>query len=172
MAGIRLPIETHLLQAMVTEPVKPFLDCVVSAGAFHCYVSQTDKGEVLIGGALDGYPSSSRRGSPARLRSVLAMAASLFPAIGRLRVLRHWSGMNDMTMDGSPIVGQLPLDGLYMTGGWCYGGFKATPASGWCLAETIANRTPHPLIVPFALERFGTGAVIDERGAGPSPALH
>ena len=172
MAGLRLPIETHLLTATVSEPVKPFLDTVVSVAAAHVYVSQTDKGEVLIGGDLDGYNSWSARGSPARLEDILAAASEYFPPVSRLRQLRHWAGVMDMSMDGSPIIGRLPVEGLAMTGGWCYGGFKATPASGWCLAWTLANDAPHELNRPFSLERFRTGAMLDERGAGPTPAAH
>ena len=167
MAGIRLPIETHLLTATVSEPVKPFIDTVVSIAATHAYVSQTDKGEVLIGGSLDGYNSWSQRGSPARLEDILASASEYFPRVSRLRQLRHWAGVMDMSMDGSPIIAKLPVEGLAMTGGWCYGGFKATPASGWCLAWTLANDAPHALNAPFSLERFRTGAVLDENGAGP-----
>ena len=167
MAGIRLPIETHLLTATVSEPVKPFMDKVVSVAAAHVYVSQTDKGEVLIGGTLDGYNSWSQRGSPARLEDILSAACEYFPRVSRLRQLRHWAGVMDMSMDGSPIIGKLPVEGLAMTGGWCYGGFKATPASGWCLAWTLANDAPHALNAPFSLERFRTGAVLDENGAGP-----
>ncbi len=167
MAGIRLPIETHLLTATVSEPVKPFMDKVVSVAAAHVYVSQTDKGEVLIGGTLDGYNSWSQRGSPARLEDILSAACEYFPRVSRLNQLRHWAGVVDMSMDGSPIVGKLPVEGLAMTGGWCYGGFKATPASGWCLAWTLANDAPHTLNAPFSLDRFRTGAVLDENGAGP-----
>jgi len=172
MAGFRLPIETHLLQAMVSEPVKPFLDVVVSAGAVHMYISQTDKGEVLIGGGLDGYNSYSRRGSPHRIETVLASAVELFPRIGRLRMMRHWAGVMDMSMDGSPIISKTPVDGLYLDGGWCYGGFKATPASGWTFAHTIAHDRPHLLNAPFSLDRFAAGRTLDERGAGPVPGAH
>jgi len=172
LAGIRLPIETHLLQALVSEPVKPFLDVVVSAGDYGMYISQTDKGEVLIGGPLDGYNSYSQRGSPATIERVLASAIELFPAISRLRMMRHWAGANDMTMDGSPIISRTPVEGLYFNGGWCYGGFKATPASGWTFAYTMAEDRPHPLNEPFALERFETAHLISERGAGRLPGLH
>ena len=172
MAGLRLPIETHLLTATVSESVKPFLDTVVSLGAEHLYVSQTDKGEVLIGGGIDGYNSFSQRGSPTRITEILAACCDYFPSVSRLRQMRHWAGAVDMTMDGSPIIAKLPVEGLTMTGGWCYGGFKATPASGWCHAWTIANDAPHPINAPFTLERFRTGKVIDERGAGPSAWAH
>ena len=168
MAGLRLPIETHLLTATVSESVKPFLDTVISLGSEHLYVSQTDKGEVLIGGGIDGYNSFSQRGSPARITEILAACCDYFPRVSRLRQMRHWAGAVDMTTDGSPIIAKLPVDGLTMTGGWCEGGFKAIPASGWCHAWTIANDAPHPINAPFTLERFRTGKVIDERGKGPS----
>jgi len=172
MAGIRLPIESHVLQAMVTEPVKPCLDTVVTSGASHMYISQTDKGEVLIGGDLDFHNSYAQRGNLPRIEQVVQAAVSLFPFLGRLRLMRTWGGIMDMTMDGSPIIGKLPVEGLYLDGGWCYGGFKATPGSGWCNAWTIANDEPHPLNAPFTLDRFHRGSLIDERGAGASPKAH
>ncbi len=172
MAGLRLPIESHLLQAMVTEPIKPFLNSVVSSGLLYVYLNQTDKGEVVIGGPLDGYNSYSQRGSLATNEETLAKAVELFPAISRLRIMRHWAGVMDMSMDGSPIMSKTPVKGLYLDGGWCYGGFKATPAAGWCLAHVIAHDEPHPLAAPFSLDRFGTGGVISERGVGPKPQLH
>jgi heterotetrameric sarcosine oxidase beta subunit len=170
--GIRLPIEAHVLQAMVTEPVKPCLHHVVSSGASHTYISQTDKGEIIIGGDIEFYNSYAQRGSPQTISRVLQGALTLFPFLRRLRIMRSWAGLLDMTMDGSPIIGKLPVDGMYMTGGWCYGGFKATPASGWCLAHTIAHDRPHPLNEPFALDRFARGILIDERGAGATPRNH
>ena len=154
MAGIRLPIESHVLQAMVSEPVKPVLDTVVTSGAVHFYISQSDKGELVMGGDL------------------VSACLALFPSFGRLRLMRTWGGIMDMTMDGSPIIGKLPVTGLYMTGGWCYGGFKATPASGYVHAWTIANDEPHPLNAAFTLERFAQGRTIDEKGAGPYPWAH
>ncbi|WP_373083724.1 sarcosine oxidase subunit beta family protein [Sneathiella sp.] len=172
MAGVTLPIETHLLQAMVSEPVKPFLNSVVSSGTHHVYVSQTDKGELVIGGGLDGYNSYSRRGMYSRIEDITAAAAELFPRIRSLRLMRKWSGAVDMTMDGSPIIAKLPIDGLYLDGGWCYGGFKATPAAAWCLAHTIANDAPHDLNRAFSLERFRTGHLLNERGQGNRPGLH
>jgi len=172
MAGVRLPIESHLLQAFVSEPVKPFLNTVVSTGAAHFYISQTDKGEVLLGGELDGYNSYSQRGTLPKVRDVVANATEMFPRIGRLRFMRQWAGVMDMTMDGSPIIGKLPVQGLYMTGGWCYGGFKATPGSGWCLAWTMVNDQPHRFNADFTLERFRTSHTIDEKGAGPYPKAH
>jgi methylglutamate dehydrogenase subunit A len=172
MAGIRLPIESHVLQAMVSEPVKPILDTVVTSGAVHFYVSQSDKGELVMGGDLDFYNSYAQRGNLPRIEDVVSACLALFPSFGRLRLMRTWGGIMDMTMDGSPIIGKLPVAGLYMTGGWCYGGFKATPASGWVHAWTIAHDEPHPLNAAFTLERFAEGRTLDEKGGGPYPWAH
>ncbi|NIM27269.1 MAG: sarcosine oxidase subunit beta family protein [Gammaproteobacteria bacterium] len=172
MADVRLPIESHVLQAMVTEPLKPVLDTVVTSGATHLYISQTDKGEILMGGDLDGYNSYAQRGNLPLIEHVVAGAVSLFPFLSRLRMMRTWGGVMDMTMDGSPIIGKLPVEGLYMNGGWCYGGFKATPGSGWVFADTIAHDRPHPLNESFTLERFNTGYLLDEKGAGATPGAH
>ncbi|MEQ9122853.1 MAG: sarcosine oxidase subunit beta family protein [Alphaproteobacteria bacterium] len=172
LAGLRLPIESHLLQAFVSEPVKPFLDAVVSTGALHFYISQTDKGEVLLGGGLDGYNSYGQRGTMPNIHEVTAAAVEMFPCISRLKWMRQWAGVMDMTMDGSPIIGATPIPGLYLNGGWCYGGFKATPGSGWCFAHTIATGAPHALNAAFTLDRFAASAVIDEKGAGPFPKAH
>jgi len=172
MAGLRLPIESHLLQAMVTEPIKPFLHVSLSFGAGHFYTSQTDKGELVMGGDLDGYNSYAQRGNLPMIEHVAAAAVTVMPSIARLRIMRHWGGIMDMTMDGTPIIAKTPVDGLYVDGGWCYGGFKATPGSGWVFAYTIAQDRPHELNEPFGLERFARGYTIDERGVGPYPALH
>jgi sarcosine oxidase subunit beta len=172
MAGIRLPIESHVLQAMVSEPIKPVLDTVVSSGAVHFYISQSDKGELVMGGDLDFYNSYAQRGNLPTIEHVVSACLALFPSFGRLRQLRSWGGIMDMTMDGSPIIARLPVDGLTMTGGWCYGGFKATPASGWLHAYTMARGEPHPLNAAFTLERFAEGRMIDEKGAGPHPGAH
>lgn len=172
MAGITLPIETHVLQAMVSEPVKPVLDTVVTSGAVHFYVSQSDKGELVMGGDLDFMNSYAQRGSFSIVEHVTAACLALFPSFGRLKLMRTWGGICDMTMDGSPIIAKLPVQGLYMSGGWCYGGFKATPASGWLLAHTIAHDAPHELNAAFTLERFAQGRTIDEKGAGPVPWMH
>jgi len=172
MANIKLPIESHVLQAMVSEPVKPVLDTVVTSGAVHFYVSQSDKGELVMGGDLDFYNSYAQRGNLPMVENVVAACLALFPSFGRLRLMRTWGGIMDMTMDGSPIIAKLPVQGLYMTGGWCYGGFKATPASGYVHAWTIANDKPHPLNAAFTLERFAEGRAIDEKGAGPYPWAH
>jgi methylglutamate dehydrogenase subunit A len=172
MAGIRLPIESHVLQAMVSEPVKPVLDTVVTSGAVHFYVSQSDKGELVMGGDLDFYNSYAQRGNLPIVEHVVTACLALFPSFGRLRLMRTWGGIMDMTMDGSPIIGKLPVKGLYMTGGWCYGGFKATPASGWVHAYTIARDQPHALNAAFTLQRFAEGRTIDEKGAGPYAWAH
>jgi heterotetrameric sarcosine oxidase beta subunit len=173
MAGLRLPIESHLLQAFVSEPLKPLLDHVIGFGGHgHFYISQSDKGGMVFGGDLDMYNSYAQRGNLPVVRDVAAMAMSLMPCLGRVRLLRHWAGVMDMTMDGSHIISRTPLDGLYLNGGWCYGGFKATPASGWCFAHLIARDQPDPLTVPFSLDRFARGGAIDEAGSGPTPRLH
>ena len=172
MAGLRLPIESHVLQAMVSEPLKPVLDHVVTSGAAHLYISQTDKGELVFGGDLDGYNSYAQRGNLPLIEHVVAAAVEMFPTFAPLRLMRTWGGIMDMTMDGSPIIAKTPVAGLYFDGGWCYGGFKATPASGWVFAHTIANDAPHELNAAFTLERFATGETLDERGAGPAPWLH
>ena len=172
MAGITLPIETHVLQAMVSDPVKPVLDTVVTSGAVHFYVSQSDKGELVMGGDLDFMNSYAQRGNLPIVEHVAAACLSLFPSFGRLSLMRTWGGICDMTMDGSPIIAKLPVQGLYMTGGWCYGGFKASPGSGWAFAYTIAHDAPHELNAAFTLERFAQGRMIDEKGAGPVPWMH
>ena len=172
MAGLRLPIESHVLQAMVSEPIKPVLDTVVTSGVVHFYVSQSDKGELVMGGDLDFYNSYAQRGNLPAIEHVVAACLALFPSFGRLKLMRTWGGIMDMTMDGSPIIGKLPVRGLTMTGGWCYGGFKATPASGWLHAYTMARDEPHALNADFTLERFSQGRTIDEKGAGPYAWAH
>ena len=169
MADLRLPIESHLLQAFVSEPVKPMIDMVIMSQSIHAYVSQSDKGEIVMGGDPDLYPTYSQRGRPDRIEGVAGQCIALFPALSRLRMLRSWAGTTDMSFDGSPIIGTTPVEGLYLNGGWCYGGFKATPASGWTYAHTLAKGEPHALNAPFSLDRFETGATIDETGAGPMP---
>ena len=171
-AGLKLPIESHVLQAMVTEPVKPVLETLCSFGAGHFYMIQTSKGELAMGGHIDGYNTYAQRGNLPQITHVLAAGVTCFPFLSRLRIMRTWGGLMDMTMDGSPIIGKTPIEGLYLNGGWCYGGFKATPASGWVYAHTIANDRPHPLIEAFTLDRFARGHALDERGAGPTPYAH
>ena len=172
MAGLRLPIETHVLQALVSEPVKPVLDTVVTSGAVHFYISQSDKGELVLGGDIDGYNSYGQRSNFPALEHVVQSMLALFPSFSRLRMMRTWGGVMDMSMDGSPIIGKSPLANLYLNCGWCYGGFKATPASGWCFAHTIANDAPHPLNAAFTLDRYALGGTIDEKGGGPYPWVH
>ena len=170
--GLRLPIETHVLQAFVTEGIKPFLDTVVTYGAGHFYLSQSDKGGLVFGGDLDGYNSYAQRGNLPLVDEVISAGVAMMPAIARVRVVRSWGGIMDMSMDGSPIICTGPLPGFYLNCGWCYGGFKATPASGWCFAHTIAQDRPHALNAGFTLERFAQGRAIDEKGVGPVPGHH
>ncbi len=172
MAGMRLPIESHVLQAFVTEGLKPILNTVVTYGAGHFYVSQSDKGGLVFGGDLDGYNSYAQRGGLGTVEDVCEGAMSIMPMIGKAKVLRHWGGIMDMSMDGSPIIDKTPTEGLYLNAGWCYGGFKATPASGLCFAHLIAKDEPHADAAAFALDRFGRGAVLDEKGQGAQPNLH
>ena len=172
MAGLRLPIESHVLQAFVSEAIKPLIDMVVTFGAGHFYISQSDKGGLVFGGDIDGYNSYAQRGNLPIVEDVLSCAVALFPSLSRLRYLRQWGGIMDMSMDGSPIIDRTPIEGLFLNAGWCYGGFKATPASGWCFAHTIATGTSHPLNSAYRLDRFATGHVIDEGGKGAVPNLH
>ena len=166
LAGVeKMPIESHVLQAFVSESIKPFLNTVVTFGMGHFYASQSDKGGLVYGGDLDGYNSYAQRGNLPIVEEVSSEMLALFPSLARIRVLRSWGGTCDMSMDGSPIITTGPLPGMYLNCGWCYGGFKATPASGWCFAHTIARDEPHPLNAPFALDRFETGHLIDEHGA-------
>lgn len=172
MAGLRLPIETHVLQAFVSEGLKPLIDTVVTFGAGHFYISQSDKGGLVFGGDIDGYNSYAQRGNLPVIEDVMESAMALWPGLGRVRMLRHWGGVMDMSMDGSPIIDTTPVDGLYLNSGWCYGGFKATPASGFCFAHLIATGEPHPVAAAYRLDRFATGRLIDEKGAGAQPNLH
>ncbi len=172
LAGLRLPIESHVLQAFVSEGVKPLIDNVVTFGAGHFYISQSDKGGLVFGGDIDGYNSYAQRGNLPAIEDVCESGMALMPMLGRLRLLRSWGGLMDMSMDGSPIIDRTPIEGLYLNAGWCYGGFKATPASGWCFAHTIARDAPHALNAAFRLDRFATGHLIDEKGVGAQPNLH
>jgi methylglutamate dehydrogenase subunit A len=172
MAGLRLPIESHVMQAFVSEGVKPLIDHVVTFGAGHFYISQSDKGGLVFGGDIDGYNSYAQRGNLPTVEDVCEGGMALMPMIGRLRVLRSWGGVVDMSMDGSPIIDRTPVKGLYLNTGWCYGGFKATPASGWCLAHLIARDEPHAAAGAYRLDRFATGRLIDEKGVGAQPNLH
>jgi sarcosine oxidase subunit beta len=172
LASLRLPIESHVLQAFVSEAIKPFVSCVVTFGAGHFYISQSDKGGLVFGGDIDGYNSYAQRGNLPMVEDVCQGGMALMPALGRVRVLRSWGGIMDMTMDGSPIIDRAPLEGLYINGGWCYGGFKATPASGYCFAHLLARGEPHETARAYRLDRFATGHLLDEKGQGPQPNLH
>jgi sarcosine oxidase subunit beta len=173
LAGIsHMPIESHVLQAFVSESLKPVVDTVLTFGMGHFYISQSDKGGLVYGGDLDGYNSYAQRGNLPVVEDVCEGGMALMPRIGRVRLLRGWGGLMDMSMDGSPIIDRTPIDGLYFNGGWCYGGFKATPASGLCFAHLIARDEPHPVAIPYRLDRFATGHAIDEKGVGPHPNLH
>lgn len=172
MAGLRLPLESHVLQAFVSEGLKPIIPGVVTFGAGHFYVSQSDKGGLVFGGDIDMYNTYAQRGNLPVVQDVCEGAMAIFPAIGKAKLLRSWGGIMDMTMDGTPIIDKTPLEGLYLNCGWCYGGFKATPASGWCFAHLIATDTPHPTTVEMRLDRFERGYMIDEKGQGAQPNLH
>ena len=172
LAGLRLPIESHVLQAFVSEAIKPFIPGVVTFGAGHFYISQSDKGGLVFGGDPDGYNSYAQRGNLPGVEEVCESAMALMPAIGRVRMLRSWGGIMDMSMDGSPIIDRTPYAGLYLNGGWCYGGFKATPASGWCFAHLLAHDEPHEVARAYRLDRFASGHLIDEKGMGAQPNLH
>ena len=172
MAGLRMPIESHVLQAFVSEAVKPLIPGVVTFGAGHFYISQSDKGGLVFGGDIDGYNSYAQRGNLPTVEDVCESGMALMPMIGRLRMLRSWGGIMDMSMDGSPIIDHTPLHGLYLNAGWCYGGFKATPASGWCFAHLIARDEPYPVARAFRLDRFASGHLLDEKGPGAQPNLH
>ncbi len=172
MAGLRLPIESHVVQAFVSEGLKPLIDGVVTFGAGHFYVSQSDKGGLVFGGDIDGYNSYAQRGNLPVVEDVCEGALALFPNLARLRILRNWGGLIDMSMDGSPIIDKTPVDKLYLNGAWNYGGFKATPAAGWCFAHLIARDEPHPVAAAYRLDRYARGDLIDEKGVGAQPNLH
>lgn len=172
MAGMRLPIESHVLQALVTEGLKPTIPGVITFGAGHFYISQSDKGGLVFGGDIDGYNSYAQRGNLPVVEDVAEGGMALMPMIGRARLLRMWGGVVDMSMDGSPIIDRTHIDGLYFNGGWCYGGFKASPASGYTFAHLLATGAPHETARAYRLDRFARGYVIDERGAGAQPNLH
>ena len=169
-----LPIETHKLQAFVTESIKPLLDQVVvyGVGGAHFYISQSDKGSMVFGGDLDWYKSYAQRGNLPIVQDSAEAAMAILPCLGRIRLIRHWAGVMDMTMDGSFFICKTPIENLYLNAGWNYGGFKASPASGWYFADLIATEQPHKYIQHHNLERFEKGINLDERGAGPDPKLH
>jgi sarcosine oxidase, subunit beta len=165
LAGVRLPLQSHPLQALVSELLEPVLDCVVMSNAVHVYVSQAHKGELVMGAGIDAYNSYGQRGGVHVIEAQMAAALELFPLFSRVRVLRTWAGIVDVSPDASPIIGPTPVENLYVNAGWGTGGFKATPGAGWVYAHTIAEEQPHPLAEPFGLDRFTTGALIDEHGA-------
>ena len=171
-ANMRLPIESHVLQAFVSEGLKPVLPGVITFGAGHFYCSQSDKGGLVFGGDLDGYNSYAQRGNLPVVEDVCEGAMAIFPMLGRVRLLRMWGGIMDMSMDGSPIIDRTHIENLYFNGGWCYGGFKATPASGWCYAHLLATDTPHEFATAYRFDRFAKGQMIDEKGMGNNPQLH
>jgi sarcosine oxidase, subunit beta len=164
-AGLTLPITTMALQAMVTEPIKPVLDVLLISATVHAYVSQSDRGEIVIGAGADAYNTYAQRGGIPQQRSAIAATLEMFPSFSRLRLLRQWAGRVDITPDTSPIMGPTPVKGLYINCGWGTGGFKAIPAGGDTMAHTIATGRMHPLIEKFSLERFRTGALVDEGAA-------
>lgn len=164
-AGVRLPLESYPLQALVSEPVKPIMPCVVMSNTVHAYMSQSDKGELVIGAGTDQYISYAQRGALHIVEETVAAICEMFPTVSRLRMLRNWGGVVDVTPDRSPISGKTPVPGLYVNCGWGTGGFKATPGSAHVLAHTIARDEPHPLNAPFHLDRFRTGRLVDEAAA-------
>ena len=172
MAGMRLPIESHVLQAFVSEGLKPLIPGVITFGAGHFYCSQSDKGGLVFGGDIDGYNSYAQRGNLPVVEDVCEGGMAILPNLGRLRLLRMWGGVMDMSMDGSPIIDKTPIENLYFNGGWCYGGFKATPASGLCYAHLLATDTPHETATAYRFDRFEKGLMIDEKGQGNQPNLH
>lgn len=172
MAGLRLPIESHVLQAFVSEGLKPVIDNVITFGMGHFYISQSDKGGLVFGGDIDGFNSYARRGGLATVEHVFEIGLSMIPGLSRSKVLRSWGGVMDMSMDGSPIIDKTPIPNLYLNTGWCYGGFKAAPASGFAFAHLIAKNEPHVVTREMRLDRFERGYSIDEGGKGPQPNLH
>ncbi|OCI92365.1 sarcosine oxidase subunit beta [Agrobacterium sp. 13-626] len=172
MADLELPIETHVLQAFVSEGLKPVIDHVITYGAGHFYISQSDKGGLVFGADIDYYSSYAQRGNLATVEHTMEEGVSLIPGLSRVRVLRTWGGVMDMSMDGSPIIDCTHIDNLYLNCGWNYGGFKATPASGFCFAHLIAKGESHEVSRFMRLDRFERGFVIDESGKGPQPNLH
>ncbi len=165
MAGFRMPIQSHPLQALVSEPLKPIFNTVLMSSAVHVYLSQSDRGELVMGAGIDGYNSYAQRGSPMILEDMLAAAVELFPVFSRIKMMRQWGGIVDVCPDASPIIGKTPVAGLYFNCGWGTGGFKAIPGSGFVFAHTVAQGEPHEVAAPFSLDRFTTGALIDEHGA-------
>ena len=172
MAGMRLPIESTVLQAFVTEGLKPVIDNVITYGMGHFYISQSDKGGLVFGGDIDFYASYASRGNLPMMEHVMEAGMTLMPMIGKAKMLRSWGGIMDMSSDGSPVIDKTHIDGLYVNAGWCYGGFKATPASGHCYAHLIATDRPHEAATRHRLDRFNTGLVMDEEAKGSQHNLH
>jgi len=173
MAGMRVPIESHVLQAFVTEGLKPVIDMVITYGMGHFYISQSDKGGLVFGGDLDSYASYAARGNLPMVEHVAEAGMTLMPMIGKAGMLRSWGGIMDMSPDGSPIIDRTPVDGLYLNCGWCYGGFKAVPGSGFAFAHLLATDRPHDTAARFRLDRFRTGkGLLDEEGTGSQHNLH
>jgi len=172
-AGLTLPIESHVLQAFVSEALKPVIPCVVSfGGPGHFYLNQSDKGGLVFGGDLDGYNTYAQRGNLPLVENVVECLMSIVPSAGRARLLRMWGGLVDMSMDGSPIIDRTEIDGLYFNGGWCYGGFKATPGAGYVFAHLMATGESHEVAAAYRFDRFRSGHVLDEPGTGAQPNLH
>jgi sarcosine oxidase subunit beta len=165
MAGLRLPIESHPLQALVSEPIKPVNPCVVMSNAVHAYCSQSDKGELVIGAGIDAHLSYTQRGAFPVIEEEIAAVLELFPIFSRLKLMRHWGGIVDICPDASPIISKTPVKGFYLNGGWGTGGWKATPASGHALADLVARDEPNAIAAPYSLERFTTGKLVAEHGA-------
>ena len=165
MAGFRLPLESHPLQALVSEPLKPIFPTVVMSNAIHAYISQSDKGDLVIGAGIDAYTGYGQRGSFPTIEHTLQAIVEMFPVFSRVRMNRQWAGIVDVSPDACPIIGLTPVRGLYINCGWGTGGFKATPGSGWVMAHTVAQDRPHPLNAGFSLDRFASGRLIDEHGA-------
>ena len=172
MAGLTLPIESQVLQAFVTEGLKPIIDTVIAFGMGHFYISQSDKGGLVFGGDLDGYNSYAQRGNLPKMEHIAEAGMSLMPMIGKAKMLRSWGGINDMSMDGSPIIDKSPIENFFVNCGWCYGGFKAIPGSGHTFAHLMATGNHHPSADKYLLNRFETGQLLDEAGHGPTPNLH
>ena len=165
MVGMELPLESHPLQAMVSEPLKPILNTVVMSNHVHGYVSQSDKGDLVIGAGIDGYTGYGQRGSFNVVEHTIAAIIEMFPIFSRVRLNRAWGGVVDTCPDACPIISKTHIKGLYFNCGWGTGGFKATPGAGHVFAHTIANDEPHPLAKPFSIDRFSSGELIDEHGA-------
>jgi heterotetrameric sarcosine oxidase beta subunit len=173
MAGMRIPIESHVLQAFVTEGLKPVIDTVITYGMGHFYISQSDKGGLVFGGDLDFYASYAARGNLPMAEHVVEAGLTLMPMIGKAKMLRSWGGIMDMSPDGSPIIDKTHIEGLYLNCGWCYGGFKAVPGSGNCFAHLIATDRPHEAATRYRLDRFATGrGLMDEESTGSQHNLH